>query len=160
MGRHPKPDSMKILQGTDQPCRMNNLQPEYRLELSAEPPDHLTAMEQKIWREIIPQLIESKVYTTIDMTACIVLVQELATYYELQEATRGKLYFKAGNKIKANNDAYKLKTLQQMAWNNASKLMAQYGLTPVARQKLKITGPDGVEGMKINKALPPKPDIE
>ena len=159
MARPPKPDQLKILQGTARPDRMNHDQPKFDLELDATPPTHLSALQIKIWEEIVPRLQEQKLYTTIDLPMISVLCVHLAKYWEIESVIGGKMYTvnSQSGKITCNNEAYKLYMIQSMAWNNANKIMTKYGMSPVDRQKMKIEKP---EGKKYDDILPPKPPIE
>jgi len=154
-GRPPKPDTLKLLQGTARAHRMNHDQPQFSIELDNTPPEHLTKLQCKVWNEIVPQLQEKKLYTTIDMANITALCVHLAKFWELEEILRTRLYSATGNWLTCNNDAYKLYMIQSMSWNMAQKIMTKYGMSPVDRQAMKIEKENG----GIGDILPPKPHI-
>lgn len=154
MSRPPKPDKLKKLQGTDRLDRMNLDQPEYREIKDVTPPDDLTDDEKKIWLEIVPQFIASGIYTEIDVQPICMMCSELAEYWKLHEAMTG---------LEPSNDAefkkmYKIGQLKQMKFKSATQLMKEYGMTPVARQGLTLTGAGAKNPLKD--ALPPKPSLK
>jgi len=163
MGRLPKPDILKKLQGTDTPSRLNAEQPEFDTVDNAASPDYFNELETKVWDSIVPQLIKTKLFQTIDQSSLVILCQNLATYHSLHSMTRGKLGRMQGNKLVCDNEAYKLFQIQQAALKTAIDLMKQYGFTPVARQKMTVP-PDFQTGEhpKKQKILPqkPTPDVD
>ena len=48
--------------------------------------------------------------------------------------------------------------LKQMHFNNANKLMIQYGMTPVSRQRMKLQDPGGPA--PLDSVIPPLPEYQ
>lgn len=63
------PTVLKIAAGCDKknPQMFRNVEPEFQAVKYVEPPDDLRPEAQEKWRELLPQLIESKVITKGDM---------------------------------------------------------------------------------------------
>ncbi len=57
------PTKLKLLRGTDQPCRMNDMEPEPSLEITK---PKLSKKASKKWDEIVKVLQDCKVMTTAD----------------------------------------------------------------------------------------------
>lgn len=157
--RPPKLDSLKKLQGTQRPDRMNFDQPQYNLIIEQQPPEHLSGLEIKAWNEIVPKLIKSNVYTEIDEAAILVLISSLAKFWEIESMIKGKLGSVKNGKVECNNESYKLLQMQQTLWNRSYKLMIDFGMTPVARQKMRLA-PDEGKPQAMTTVIPPKPTIE
>jgi P27 family predicted phage terminase small subunit len=151
-GRPPKPDAQKIMQGTARADRMNFDQPQFEEVVESSAPEWLSPLAQKAWETLVPDFIKSGIYKTIDMTAVAMLCSELAEYWKYEELTR-KITIEKG-KPTIKGDMYKIIMLKQMHFNNANKLMIQYGMTPVSRQRMKISNP---QTNPIDNVLPPKP---
>ena len=156
--RPPKPDSMKLLQGTARADRMNTEQPEFQQVYKQDAPPYLSDMARKIWDEIVPQLIAARVFTTIDEAAVAMLCSELAAYWKYEHVCRERTAKISTKKIVIDKDAYKLEMLKQMHFNNANKLMIQYGMTPVSRQRMKLQDPGGPA--PLDSVIPPLPEYQ
>ena len=121
-GRKPKPPALKVIAGTDQPCRMGGAAaalPEVKDETA--PPDWLTQADAVAeWARVEPMLRASRVLTEGDLTA-------LAHLCQLHGACV-KLY-RAG----LEPTAAQLTQLRTF--------YAEFGLTPSSRSRVSSGGP-------------------
>ncbi len=154
-GTKVKPDALKKLQGTDRLSRINDEQPKFNDVSNYDPdelaPDELKEDEAKIWSEIVPQFKKVGIMQQIDIAAVSMLCIELAEYRRLHAAMVD---------LDPSNDAefkkmYKIGQLKQMKFKSATQLMIQYGMTPVARQTMRVMQEDRIKG--IDEAIEPKP---
>ena len=158
MSRPKKPDAIKKLQGTDRSDRMNFDQPVYDIVIEHQAPEYLSGLEVKAWNEIVPKLIKANVYTEIDLNAILVMITSLAKFWEIENLIKGKLGVIVNGKVECNNETYKLLQMQQTLWNRSYKLMIDFGMTPVARQKLRLQPEDG-KPQAMTAVIPPKPQL-
>ncbi len=160
-GRPTKPDKVKILQGTARADRMNDDQPEFPTIIHATAPDYLSRLEKKVWEHIVPQLIQAKIFQTIDETLISMAVVELAAYWEIQDLVKGKIATKLNGKIRVNKEALKLRRQQKEHFRNAERILSQFGFSPSARQSLKFSPPGGGDdsGDPMDRIFPKKPEL-
>jgi phage terminase small subunit len=122
MSRPRKPDHLKLVSGTDQPCRREP-EPEVRvpaLEESPEPPDWLpNAHAVKEWCVLAPIMTANRLLTDANVSALgqlCALHGKLVQLWSAGETPTGHLLAQYRNLI---ND---------------------FGLTPIARGRIKATG--------------------
>ena len=69
------PAALKVVRGTDQPCRRNNAEPQVvALRDIPKPPRDLPAEGKKAWRELAQKLVDIGVMTDVDLMAFAALV--------------------------------------------------------------------------------------
>lgn len=144
-GRVKLPDNIKVLRGTDQPCRMNPDQPEYESTRLACPfgsdqPEHAA-----YWQQIVPQLIRAGVATDIDESALRVLCEKWIEYRTFQSKVD-----EYGPVIKAPKSDYiqlsPYYTGMKQALADWQKMMTEFGMTPASRTKIKVDKDKGGNG--------------
>ena len=120
MPRQRKPAALKLMQGTDQPCRRRE-EVAFPLVTEAEPPDWLiNAFAINEWHDRVEQLTTTGVLTTADLTSLVIYCNLVA---------RAKMKFDAGS-------------APTSAEVNQLRMMAgEFGLSPTTRSKpLKAAG--------------------
>lgn len=150
-GPHAKPDALKILQGTDRLDRMNTRQPEFEpLSVDAAPPALLPKTARTVWRDLVPKMAAAGLVTEVDVGAICMLCSEIAAYWQ---------YTRRADRLPIDSkERYKLEQLKQMKFKSAEKLMVQFAMTPIARQKVILGG--SFPGYDMGDALPPKPELK
>ena len=158
MGRHKKPDQLKLLQGTARPDRMNPSQPEFDQVVSMDPPPYLSDTEKDIWNQLVPDFCKAGIMTTVDEPGVAMMAGQLSMYFKLHRLAESRVIkVLKGKNLRLDDEAVRALKLSKQFFQNAQSMMIQYGMTPVARQKMQLTDPDG--GPKKPDALPPKPNI-
>lgn len=143
-GRKALPNAVKVLRGTDQPCRMNN-------ELSVTPiTDFISSLPKnsplktkrakKIYKEKANQLISLRVLTLFDLEQLAIYAYALDQAYTCMEELENKgLFYEQfddnGNILRYVENPY-MKLLREMI-DITNKIGSDYGFIPVSRQKLK-----------------------
>lgn len=138
MARPRKPSAVKRAQGTDQPCRMNPLEPELPSSIPA-PPDHLSEQAKAFWAEYGPLLFDMRVLSKADRAALEQLCETHAEIVALREEIRGL----GSSTYKTTNTAGEMMhrpypqvaqlsdlTRQLRGW------LSDFGLTPASRSKV------------------------
>lgn len=136
-GRPPKPTALKVLHGTNQPCRSNPKEPKPAAD-KVKAPTWLSKGSRKHWRKIEPVLRDMNILTNADVTALAMLCDALTEYIEaqavLQEQGRtyqsytaeGAMMWRPRPEVAISNDA----------WRRVHSMMTQFGMTPSSRTKV------------------------
>ena len=129
-GRKPIPQHIKVLSGTNRPCRDTPDAPEFDLVHEfPEAPRHLDIDGASMWNSLGPQLVASKVLQTVDL-------------YSLEQLCVAWQCFR--KKTKAGMEA-------TAAENQALKsLLAEFGMTPASRRRV-VAGDTAKKGNKFAK---------
>lgn len=87
MPRPKKPNHLKVVRGTDQPCRMKADEVEFDPVAEVpEPPEWLTAHAQNYWRRVAKVLTANKVLTEGDLEAMAVMCVLFGKIRQMSEA--------------------------------------------------------------------------
>ena len=116
-GRPRLPSATHRLRGTDRPCRSNPEEPQLEAAKLPEPPKDISVDEREVWRELKPIVDGLRIATAADVPAFRALVSAVSMARNLYGA-----------------DAKEWSSAQKaaMGW------MVHFGLTPVARTKVKV----------------------
>ncbi len=121
-GRKPKPTALKILAG-DQPCRINTDEPRLPAVTEAAAPKWIGSYGAVLWRRMVPMLVNAGVLTQGDLPGLELLCSE---YDGLRRDPTN-----AGCR-----DRYR-------------RLLAEFGLTPSARSRLKSTAAPKADALQV-----------
>lgn len=140
MGRKPVPTKLKIVKGTDQPCRINPDEPEPVVSLPDPPPEWKKANPVALteWERITPHLYELGLLTAVDRAALVAYCEawsrlrqaeaEIAKTGLLVETTNGNLIQSPA--VGIANTAFK----------NMLAAATEFGLTPSSRTRVSAVG--------------------
>lgn len=147
-GRPRKTDAEKKRQGT---YRKDRKQPDpapFALISKAPPaPEQFSDDAKAVWKTITTELVNLKLLTTVDIFVLEMLVREVEKYWQAE-----KMIMEEGLMTKAGTGALKKHPaldISAIAWRNVMQAISHYGLSPAARQRLKVV----LEPPKKNKAL-------
>ena len=116
-------NNLKVLRGTDQPCRMNPDEIDFpTLSQVPDCPDYINVYGSQYWNRIIPVLQAKKVLTEADLEA----LEILCLLY-------GKIRKAASAEVDLNASMITQMRLYQ----------TEFGLTPASRGKIKAGGEEG-----------------
>ncbi|MCP3849352.1 MAG: phage terminase small subunit P27 family, partial [Gammaproteobacteria bacterium] len=65
-GRKPVPTALKLIKGTDQPCRINDKEPKPKSD-NIKMPVGMSADAKKHWKQVSKQLKEAGILTNLDI---------------------------------------------------------------------------------------------
>jgi P27 family predicted phage terminase small subunit len=141
-GRKPKPTVLKLLQGNPGRRAINESEPKYHAltpEIPVELQDEKMAFARAEWERQVPQLIEAGIARRIDRTALAMYCVEYQHWAQATEEVRalGTLIRTKDGWIKSNPYL----AVQARAFDNMLRLMAEFGLTPSSRVRLKADIP-------------------
>lgn len=137
-GRKPISNELKVLKGTDQPCRMRDEVRYKQVTKIPKPPGYFNAYAKKIYKITTEQLAEKGILDVVNINAVIMYAGEMGKYMEAQDqlAEEGRIlteYTKFGEKKYRN-------PLDKMAseyYSNAVRLACELGVTPASASKVK-----------------------
>jgi len=151
-GRKKLPTAMKEMQGTLEKSRV--LENEMQVDLVShlpEAPELLSTIGVEEWYKVTSQLFNLKMLHYIDLRLIESYCNEMALYIECESELRknGRVdIFKNTNGDIIRSQAKPYVKMKNDALNNALKLAAQFGLTPVARAN--ISAPVTTNNTQIN----------
>ena len=151
-GRKKLPTAMKEMQGTLEKSRVleNEMQVDLVTQLP-EAPELLSTIGAEEWYKVTSQLFNLKMLHHIDLRLIESYCNEMALYIECESELRknGRVdVFKNTNGDIIRSQAKPYVKMKNDALNNALKLAAQFGLTPVARAN--ISAPLTTNNTQIN----------
>lgn len=135
-GRPRKPKHIKKLQGTfrnDQEPPGKNIN--FSLVVGPVPlPDNVAEREHaaRIFKQVIGDLQYAGLLQAADIPVIETYALEFAKYWELNEDIKNNGYSTSGGRMRPEVKA------AQQALENILKMAQEYGLTPMARQKLRV----------------------
>ena len=141
-GRKRKPDSLKVLSGTDQPCRINKDAPEFSKEIP-DIPEKFQGFEE-IWFKLGKLLGPAgvNVITEADDFALQLLVEAYSDYVSARDFlynASGKYQptyetiTQTGSKIERPLPQV---SMAADAWRRVLTMLAEFGITPAARSRV------------------------
>jgi len=136
-GRKKKPDHLKVLSGTNQPCRMNPDQPKAR-DGVAQPPEWLSERGAEIFARLSATLSGMGISSPDDLDnlamlasrleeveICTAVIEDAGRVYETENASGGVM-IRARPEVAMRSDAMR----------HSQSLLSEFGLSPAARAKV------------------------
>ncbi|WP_282129518.1 P27 family phage terminase small subunit [Roseobacter litoralis] len=141
MGRKPLPDHLKVLQGTARPDRMNADAPDAPQGVS-EPPEWLNTRAAELFQQVSAILDGIGLASPVDVASLALLASRL----EEVEATSAVLDDLGRTYVTEGPSGQLFRPRPEIAMRNESmrhtqSLLAEFGLTPAARSKVKAGPP-------------------
>jgi len=132
-GRKKIPSKLKVLRGTDQPCRMNPDEPEPDLCIP-QPPKLLKGHALEEWNRITIILDRLGLMSEMDTMALAAYCQSYERWMEAEEKfdQDGVTYENVQGNITANPAC----TISNQALNLMHKFLTEFGMTPSSRTKV------------------------
>lgn len=137
-GRKRKPDILKKLTGTAQPCRMNEAAPPPNPG-TASPPEWLSGRAAELFAQISATLVGMGIASPDDQHTLALLSSRLEEIEILTVVVEdeGRTYKAEGGLWKARPEV----SMRNEAMRHAQSLLAEFGLTPAARSKVSAGKP-------------------
>ena len=140
-GRTPLPDTLKEAKGTLKKSRVNQAQAKFDVpDGNPNPPATLNLYGKRLWKEMLPKLIETGLYTEGDHQAFELLCM---AYGDLIQA-RKDLKESGTIVVTEKGTVYQHPNvgIANQAWNRCKLMLGQFGLTPAERTRVKARTPD------------------
>jgi len=148
VGRKRVPTKLKIIRGTDQPCRMNPDEPEPDIKIP-KPPKGLTGFAAKEWKRAAALLEDLGLISDIDMCMFLAYCQSFGRWMEAEKKIKKEGLFitipigiKKGKKGQEDTIIFQIKKNPYLAIANdakreATKYAVEFGMSPASRSKVK-----------------------
>lgn len=137
-GPAPKPTRLKVLTGNPGKRKLNTDEPKPRKSIGRQPPSHLNKYAQEMWRDLVPELTRTKMLTIVDYQA----LEMCCDSYGIWRAMRVKLGLDCDDAIMQTKTGYKQQsaeyTIMNQALANFSRFLAEFGLSPASRTRIKL----------------------
>lgn len=144
-GRTPLPDALKHAQGTLKKSRVNHAQARFDVpKIDLKPPMTLNTYGKRLWKEMLPKLIETGLFSDGDYQAFELLCM---AYGDLIQA-RKDLKQSGTVVITEQGTVYQHPNvgIANQAWNRVKLMLGQFGLTPAERSRVKARTPEEKRG--------------
>ena len=144
-GRTPLPDALKEARGTLKKSRVNQSQARFDVpKTTPKPPATLNLYGKRLWKEMLPKLVETGLYTEGDHQAFELLCM---AYGDLIQA-RKDLKESGTIVITDKGTVYQHPNvgIANQAWNRVKLMLGQFGLTPAERTRVKARSPEEKRG--------------
>jgi P27 family predicted phage terminase small subunit len=134
-----QPTALKILRGNPgkRPLPENEPEPEV-VSVDVKPPSHLSPSAKKAWTRIAATLAKVRILTEGDLPVFEALCDNYARYWEAV-----RMVTKTGGEVIRNGPLSLIRnpwaTTREKAFEQFTKLAAQFGMTPSARTKIQVT---------------------
>ena len=139
-GRLPKPDALKEAQGTLKKIRVNNSQAKFAVPANQpKAPLTLNLYGKRLWKEMLPKLIETGLYTEGDYNALELLCMAYGDMIAARKALRV-----SGNIVETDKGTiyqHPNVGIANQAWTRVKLMLGQFGLTPAERTRVKAFSP-------------------
>lgn len=135
-----KPPQLKVIQGTDQPCRRKEKAvSDDDLPVRIPPPEYLSPVGKRKWNELVRQLRKKSMLEKVDMgtlEACCIAYDEMVTCMIAIKEAGGIVKYTAGK----SSQQVPLLSAKNKAMETYKKYMSEFGLSPASRAKMGIGG--------------------
>jgi len=138
-GRRPLPSAIKKLRGTDQPCRMNENEPDPE-PLPPDPPSHLSKEAKKYWKETFKLLAGVGVLPEMDGDTLSLYCETKAKWvYAKKQLEKDGLVIIAQSGFPVQNPWLQI---CNKAFDQMMKILTEFGMTPSSRTRIKVELPE------------------
>lgn len=139
-GPRPKPTKLKLLEGNPGKRPINHSEPKPEAKIP-NCPSWLDDVAKAEWKRVIPDLAGAGLVTTIDRSALAAYCVAFSTAKSAEEIIqREGLTFTMENGYTQQHPAV---GIRNNALEMMRKFMAEFGMTPASRSKIKLETPDG-----------------
>ncbi|MCE5270831.1 phage terminase small subunit P27 family [bacterium] len=156
-GRPPVPTKLKVLRGNPGHRPINHDEPQPPRTIP-ECPSHLAKDEREIWERVSHKLFDAGILTEVDDLSLSVFCEYFSEYRKLSDQTKKAGVFikvkngketktfvdeATGEKISKEVDRFIVQrspvaAARDAAWAIASRILADFGMTPSSRARLKV----------------------
>ena len=151
-GRKPMANSLKVLKGTDQPCRMREVVSYDRITKIPAAPGWMCKAGKKAYKIVAGQLAAKGILDVVNVNAVMMYANEMGKYVEAEEELRREGAGIAERVVEERSDKggvrYVRNPLDKMASEylaNAKMWAVELGITPASSSKVKETVQQGGE---------------
>ena len=139
MGRPAKPTALKIVSGTDQPCRVRNDEPMPESD-NIEKPEGMSPKADIHWDKIKKTLLDCKVLTNVDNIALAMLCTAIAEMFDIQsKLDQTGIMIRGRNNYPVISPYFRALNQKQ---DQVRRMLTEFGMTPSSRTRVGTFGND------------------
>jgi len=138
-GAKPKPTALKVLHGSDRPCRVNKDEPKPKAD-KIRMPHGLTTEAKRHWPAFAKMLTEAGVLTNMDVTALAMMCEVYARWLHANDQLQNfgiVVKSPGGFPIQSPFLMVAHKSFEQL-----QKLLVEFGMTPSSRTRVTTAQPE------------------
>jgi len=136
-GRKPVSDHLKVIRGTNQPCRMRGDMIVEHINKLPEPPREMSRTARRLYKDCGHFILMAKVLTPVDIWLLEMFAIEIGRYRDLSYQLE-KIDLTADMDEFQERKYKRMKSAAREAFENGMKIAIELGLTPAARLKFAI----------------------
>lgn len=134
-GKQKQSNEIKVLRGTDQPCRMTSQADMTKLE--SLPKVRLKGTAKKIFEYTATELLHKKLLEVVGVDLLVAYAREMAIYHDLMlEVEKEGFTIEVETKNGTMTQINPKRKIAESALANAKSLAAEFGFTPASRGKI------------------------
>lgn len=136
-GRKKLPDTLKSLRGTDQPCRMAGDAAPAGTAVVSLPRSGLKGTAKKLFEVVATELIHNRLLDVVGVDLVVAYAREMGLYHDMMRETEKEGYtIEVETKSGTTTVVNPKRKVAESALANAKALAAEFGLTPVSRNRV------------------------
>ena len=153
------PTKLKIIRGTNQPCRRKKEPAFKKLNSAPSPPEYLSRYGKQIWRKLAPELFKKGLMASVHLPTMEALCEAYALYREAHEAVYTVIDLKTGKKNqrtlskylkgKSSSEVMEYRILKA-AFQDFRLYLLEFGLSPSAAGNIDLPAPVKEESIIAN----------
>lgn len=134
-GKQKQSNEIKVLRGTDQPCRMTPQSEMTKLE--SLPKVRLKGTAKKIFEYTATELLHKKLLDVVGVDLLVAYAREMAIYHDLMlEVDKEGFTIEVETKNGTMTQINPKRKIAESALANAKSLAAEFGFTPASRNRV------------------------
>lgn len=140
-GRKAESNALKVLKGTDQPCRMRDEPNFEKIAKIPKAPTYMNHYAKKVYKITAEQLAALGVLDVVNINAVIMYANEMGKYIEAEEQLKveGRTMIEKSDKGVSRTVRNPLDRMASEYLSNAKMLAVELGVTPASASKVKVT---------------------
>lgn len=136
-GRKKIPDELKILRGTDQPCRMTGDAVSMGTALVSLPRSGLKGTSKKVFEVVAAELVNNSLLDMVGADLVVAYAREMGLYHDtMRELEKEGYILEIETKFGTSKIVNPKRKVAESALMNAKALAAEFGLTPASRSRV------------------------
>lgn len=134
-GKQKQSNEIKVLRGTDQPCRMTSQSEMTKLE--SLPKVRLKGTAKKIFEYTATELLHKKLLEVVGVDLLVAYAREMAIYHDLMlEVEKEGFTIEVETKNGTMTQINPKRKIAEAALANAKSLAVEFGFTPASRNRV------------------------
>ena len=131
-GRKPISNALKVLKGTDQPCRMREEISYEKITKIPKAPDYMCVAGKKVYQITAQQLADQGILNVVNINAVMMYANEMGKYIEAEKKLSGSENDRVVKEISDKGGVRYVRNPLDKMW------AVELGITPASASKVKM----------------------